>query len=376
MLVDQRGTGKSNLLPCKAQDLDDASADRSRMQQVARDCLAELSKHADVTQYTTSIAVRDLDAVRAALGYERINVYGVSYGSRVAQHYLRRYPARVRSLILDGVIAPGQVVGPDVAFDAEAALAAILQRCKANKECTAQFGDPVVNYRSVRAELQKAAVDVNLADPALGTPRTLHFTSTHLAGVLRLQSYASQTAALLPLALHAAAIKHDYTALAGQYLMTVRNLDESLAYGMHNAVICSEDVPQYPALKIDRAKLDSTYIGSAQLDGLTDACAVWPRGPVDADFHQPLKSATPVLLLSGANDPVTPPAYAAAAARNYRRSRHVIVAGMGHAQVAQPCVDRIMDDFLRSTDPQALDVRCTSRLGAAPFFLTPNGPAP
>ncbi len=81
-------------------------------------------KDSDLRQYTTSIAVRDLDDVRRALGYQRINLFGNSYGTRVAQHYARRYPKATRTLILDGVVNPEVILGPAIAIDAERALRA------------------------------------------------------------------------------------------------------------------------------------------------------------------------------------------------------------------------------------------------------------
>ena len=108
VLVDQRGTGGSNALNCPFPDEDEAAdLTPAQLRAHARDCLASL--HADPRFYTTSVAVQDLDAVRAALGYARINLYGVSYGTRVAQHYLRRFPGQVRALILDGVVPPDAV---------------------------------------------------------------------------------------------------------------------------------------------------------------------------------------------------------------------------------------------------------------------------
>ena len=104
VLVDQRGTGRSNRLDC---DVPGRSA--SSPCSIRRSCRQLVQRvpralPGDPRYYTTSIAVRDLDDVRAALGYERVNLYGISYGTRVAQHYMRRYPERVRAAILDGVV--------------------------------------------------------------------------------------------------------------------------------------------------------------------------------------------------------------------------------------------------------------------------------
>ncbi len=376
VLVDQRGTGRSQALTCDMADLDANEDDASRIGPLTRACLESLQRKADVRQYTTSIAVQDLDRVRAALGYERINLYGASYGTRVAQHYLRRYPQRVRSLILDGVVAPTTILGPEMALDAESSLNQVLTRCAADTACRSHFPDPAADYRQLRAQLTKSPVNLTVADPTSGELKPLSFGAPQLGAVLRLQIYSAQTAALLPVALHAAATRGDYAALAGQFLLTSRNIEESLAYGMHNSVMCSEDVPLIDDTRVNRNALQGTFIGNAFLDGLRAICSVWPRGPMDADFHAPLKSAVPMLLMSGGADPVTPPAYAKEAAAQYSNARQLVIPGMGHGQLREPCMDRVMADFLRDLAPATLDTRCTAGLRSAPFFLTPNGPAP
>ena len=129
VLVDQRGTGRSNPLECAA---DQRLLVRTTDTEIAADtrrCLARLSTRADVAYYTSSVAVQDLERVRAALSVERINLYGTSYGTRVAQHYLRRFPQRVRAVILDGVVPAPVALGPATATDAEQALLGILARC-------------------------------------------------------------------------------------------------------------------------------------------------------------------------------------------------------------------------------------------------------
>ena len=381
VLVDQRGTGQSNPLSCKSLDPNSAdpefvSLDATRIAQLSRNCLESLARKADVTQYTTSVAVLDLDRVRAALGYERINIYGVSYGTRVAQHYLRRFPQHVRSLILDGVIAPGQVVGPGMALDAENSLAAVLQRCANDALCDKRFGDPRADYRKLREQLTQTPMQLTIADPTSGEAKSLRFGVEQLAAVLRLQVYSSLTASLLPIALHAAATRNNFSALAGQFLLTTRNVDEALAVGMHNSVLCTEDIPFIDPKDIDRGRLQATFMGPRLLDGLRAICSVWPRGSLDRDFHAPLRSATPTLLLSGSADPVTPAAFANNAAHNYSHARQILVPGMGHGQLTIPCMDRVMADFLRDAAPATLDVSCLATARAAPFFITPNGPSP
>lgn len=377
VLLDQRGTGKSNALTC---DLDADALVTAPDEVVAaetRKCLESIRMHADVAYYTTSIAVKDLDSVRAALGYETINLYGASYGTRVAQHYVRRFPRHARSVILDGVVPPQLALGPSLALDAEKALAAVLARCAADEPCHARFGDPAATYRALRTRLKARPVAVSLPDPTTGEPEHLEFSSEHLATVLRLAIYTSDQAALLPLALDRAEKADDYVPLAGTFLMMSHAFEDMLAFGMHNTVVCAEDVPFFPAAdQIDRAAMEDTFLGTAPFDSLSELCKVWPRGPADADLHSALETDIPVLLLSGGSDPVTPPAYAEEARKGMTNSLHVVIPGLGHGQIVAPCIDDVLARFLDSGTARGLDISCTKNVKPMPFFTTLAGPQP
>jgi pimeloyl-ACP methyl ester carboxylesterase len=375
VLVDQRGTGGSNALDCPESEDLPGYASQAEITAGSRACLASLAARADVAYYTTSLAVSDLEQVRLALGLERINLYGASYGTRVAQHYLRHFPTHTRSVILDGVVPVSQPVGPSTAIDAEAALEDILRRCAADAVCRGRFGDPAADYRAVRAALAGRSVAVSVADPASGEARRISFTAETLASVLRLLTYVPEYASLLPLLLHAGA-QEDYAPLAAQYLMVERAYAQTIAVGMHNSVVCAEDVPLFAAYPIDRARLAATYLGTRQLDGLESVCRVWPRGPVDADLHAPLHSEVPALLLSGSDDPVTPPANAHEAARAFTHHLEVLLQGFGHGQLTAPCVDRVMAQFVARASVDALDVSCVRAARPLPFFTSLNGPPP
>lgn len=377
ILVDQRGTGKSHRLDCEYgnrdlfQEIDEIKVGPENIQ-----CRDELSKTSDLRQYTTSIAVKDLDAVRAALGYKRINLYGSSYGTRVAQHYARRYPQSTRTLILDGVINPEIVLGPGIALDAERALERILGRCTADAHCSRAFADPMADYRDLRARLATTPVRATVGETATGRPTSFDFTGRHLSAVLRFASYNDDQAALLPLSLHLAAREQNFTPLANQFRVFAGSLQAAFAYGMHNSVTCSEDTPLIDAAKLDRATLDATHMGAEQVDQLLEACRDWPKGVVDPDLHAPLKSNAAALLLSGADDPVTPPGYATLAQKAFADSKHVVIAAHGHGQLGAPCVDRIMARFIESGTAKELDTSCATKLAPMPFFTTLAGPSP
>lgn len=380
LVIDQRGTGRSAPLDCEFDEQRLWEADEQETARVMRACLAKLGETHDVSQYTTSVAVRDLDSVRQALGYGTFNLYASSYGTRVAQHYARRYPATARALILDGVIPTPLVLGPSTPIDAQAALDRVFERCRSDTACSARFGDPREDYDALRTRLEQSPVDLRLPEPRTGKLQDHAFTSADFIGALRLASYGADRAALLPLMLSMAHRDERFEPLAAQYLMTASGYDAVLAYGMHNSVVCSEDVPFYDGIPLDREQLARTFLGTAQLDALRALCEGWPRGPVDDDLHAPMHSEVPALLLSGTADPVTPARYGDEAAMGFSHSVHVKLLDQGHGQIVQPCVGRVLAQFLDLAGQPAsvarLDSSCLAALRPPPFFLSLGGPAP
>ncbi len=375
LLIDQRGTGRSARgLHCTMPDDTPAmeEATPELLEALTASCLEQLEH--DPRLYTTSVAVRDLDHVRSALGYRQWNLYGVSYGTRVAQHYLRRYPANTRALILDAVVPAGMVLGPDIAPLAQQALDAVFARCEADEACAARFGDLPAHFRALQASIEAQPVQVSATDSRSGEAAMLQLGLPQLRAVTRLMIYAPATAALLPLTISAAA-DGNHLPLAAQAGIVLRGLEEALGLAMHNSVACTEDAPF-----IDRATLQDsadTFLGTSVVEGLLAMCELWPAGVMDADFREPLASEVPILMLSGENDPITPPAYAEQAiAGGLRNVVHLLATGQGHGLAAVGCVPSLMRSFLRSADPQQLNGRCLNREQVAPFFLGFNGPSP
>ncbi len=375
VLVDQRGTGNSSPLTCDYPDDWQESADA--MPAVRAATVACLKKYGDrVRFFTTSSAVIDLDAVRVALGYKAIDLYGVSYGTRVAQLYMRRFPRSVHAVILDGVTYPEQAIGPDTPQDGERALELIVKRCQDARDCRDAYPDLQRDLDGLRATFGPKEEMIVLEDPSSGLPRKIAFNRSLLNASLRFLSYSATEASLLPTLIHEAA-QGTLAPLAAQAVITARQIGDQLASGMQNSVVCSEDVPFFTAADVERVRSSKTYQGADQLDALQEICKLWPRGtPVDADLHRPLESDIPTLLLSGEADPVTPPADAERAARGLTHHRLIVLSGEGHGQVATACVPRLMADFLDSASPESLDAGCLERHRSAPFFVNTTGPAP
>jgi pimeloyl-ACP methyl ester carboxylesterase len=374
VVVDQRGTGRSNRLDCTFPDESDiAATDPQQLRKLVDSCLAKLP--GDPRYYTTSVAVRDLDEVRAALGYRQLSLYGVSYGTRVAQHYMRRYPQRVRVAILDGVVPPQLPLGPDVALDAQAAIDNAFARCASTAECNRAFPNIAETFASLRSRLEQQPVPLSIPDPLSAAPTHTQLGAQELSAAVRLLSYSDETLSTLPLLIHEAEIGQPQ-ALAAQYLMIKRSLDTQIANGMHFAVVCSEDAPRWNGHAVSLAAVAKTYIGESFMTAMKTICEGWPRGPVDENFSEPVQSATPTLVLSGGNDPVTPARYGEQILPGLSHSKHLVLDGQGHGQIAVGCMPRLVAEFIGAGDVTTVNDTCLQAVAPAPFLLSRSAPAP
>ena len=374
LLLDQRGTGQSVPLDCDIDD-DIVQGQMSAAQTLAAATACLDSLPHDPRYFTTSVAVADLDALREALGYPDLNLYGISYGSRVAQHYLRQYPETTRTVILDGVVPPQIALGPAIATEAQKALDAIFARCAEDPACDQRFPELARRFGELRNVLAAAPAEVTLPHPITGNRDTVLFGADELGGAIRLLSYHPSTVALIPVLIHEAA-SDNLAPLASQFLMIRDNLSDSLSIGMHNAVVCTEDAPFFAGEAITDEELAATYLGPMVLDALRTICSVWPAGVIDQGFKTPVDSAKPVLLLSGEADPITPPGFAMMAAVDLGNARLLEGRLQGHGQAPRGCMPDVMAEFVESGDPVDLDTECLDRQFAMPFFLDLSGPAP
>ena len=376
LLVDQRGTGESARLDCPIDDdaiLFESEFDLDETLEYINRCLEELPH--DPRYFTTSVAVTDLEAVRTALGYSALNLYGVSYGSRVAQHFARQYPDSTRTVVIDGVVPPQIALGPEIATESQRAVDNILARCAENDACNERFPDIAATFARIVAELREQPVNVMAPHPNTGRMENIAFGPGQLAGSVRMLAYSPTTIALLPLFIHEAG-EGNWVPLASQYMMTALQMSDMLALGMHNAVMCTEDMPFLDRTTIDYDGIEASYMGSFQLDTLEAICASWPSGPIDTGFKVPLATDLPFLLLSGEADPITPPRYAELALVDLTNFEHLVGTHQGHGQITVGCTSRLIADFVEAADPEAIDDECLDRSFVMPFFLDFAGPAP
>lgn len=371
LLVDQRGTGKSNALKCPEMELEEIlNMEWDQLGDSTRECLESLD--ADVRYYTTTIAMHDIDAARAALGYEKVNLFGGSYGTRAAQVYLRLFPERVRTLVLDGVVPQTLALGTEHAEKLDQAIYRVLNGCEQDPRCREEFPDSAGKLAGLIRRLDENPREVTVDHPTTGRPYTLTFNREVLASALRFLTYSSDSQAMLPLLIHEAFTDRYFERLASQMMITATGLQQSISQGMELSVICSEDAPLFPA-----GNGDADYLmGDIMLKATRIQCDVWPRGPLPEGFHEPVTADVPTLLLSGELDPVTPPEYAERVAAHFPDSTHLVAPGQGHIVTTRGCMGDLVSDFIAAAGAAELATECISRLAASPYFLSLTGPRP
>jgi pimeloyl-ACP methyl ester carboxylesterase len=375
VLVDQRGTGKSNPLQCEdiaegEPSLDEAAMQQAMLEAVAR-CRDALSRRADLRFYTTTDAVRDLDAVRQAIGADTINLLGISYGTRVAQQYARAYPRHTRTLVLDSVAPNDLFLGNDFARNLESALDLQFARCGKIPACATALGDPRGQLDALMARLEADPPLVAYRDASTGQSQRERLLPAHIAGLARMYAYSPMVSSILPLLIHEGA-QGRFDGLMALSKMLGSQLSDQMAYGMQLSVICSEDAD---GLKDDPG-MAASLLGNSLVAGLVAQCDAWPKGKRPADFHAPLASDVPALLLSGELDPVTPPAYAARVVKTLPGGRSLVLRGQGHNVIGAGCMPKLFAQFLESADAKGLDAACLDKLAYTPPFTNFNGWGP
>ncbi|MCH9647378.1 MAG: alpha/beta hydrolase [Deltaproteobacteria bacterium] len=373
VLVDQRGTGRSNALTCPEDSLNPLEVPSPEELRAHVDgCREQLS--GDPRFYTTSIAMEDLDAVREALGYESINLYGVSYGTRAALTYLRAFPEHTRSVVLDGVAPQDLALGETWARDAQRSFSLIHARCQENEACGQKFGDLQEVLSQLLDRLTSSPETVSVDHPTSGESLELTVDGETLAALVHRFSYSPETVSLLPLLLYEAHATGDFRRIAAQAVL-FQELGLGMSEGMSHAVLCTEDVPFIDLAEARRLN-QGTYLGDLQLDQMSLVCQGWPRGDLRDDYKQPVVSDKPVLLLSGEADPVTPPEYGDRVAATLSQSLHLVVPGIGHNVLPHGCVPDLVEEFIEAGSFEGLETSCVEAIEPPPFFLNPSGPNP
>lgn len=366
VLVSQRGTGGDNRLDCpSAADDDDIQGylDPLFREKIFKDCRDELSKKFDLTKYSTNLAADDINDIRRALGYDRINIAGTSYGSRMGLVYLRRYPETVRTATLSGLV-PTAFRNPLYhSRNFHYAIRALFAECANDPECHAAFPNLEDEYLAILDRLEQAPAEVTIPHPATEEPVTVLLDKNGFTEGLRTTMYSSARTRLVPYLIHRA-FEGDLQPFAERAVGSSRSIRQSLALGMLLSVICAEDMDR--VTEKDIVEIAAwTDAGDGRVRSQKEACKYWPRTDISAAYGDPVSVDIPVLLLSGNVDPVTPPEWGEETARHLPNSLHLVVPG-AHG-VGGNCIRSIEQWFLQSGTLEGLDVSCATDLKPGKF---------
>jgi pimeloyl-ACP methyl ester carboxylesterase len=385
IFLDQRGELKSDpFLSCPEVDtfMESTvglswSAPETALQSAAtvRTCRDRLaSAGADFAAYNTTESASDIADLRIAMGIERWNIYGVSYGTDLALQVLRDHPEGVRSMVIDAVLPPNINPIKTGWRAASESATAIYAACAAQPDCHAAFAGGLDEYTGVINDLAANPRIVHVTDPNTGQDATVVIDAYKL-------SYTVQFATLIGHAPRIPSIVHDLAVgdgaeaalevLAGVFPPAFNS------YGLQWGVMCREmvgrtsprrvsaagkrDLPDFPA--------SVTAMPSMFPWAFTD-CAAWDVPAAASHVTKAVTSDIPVLLTSGAFDGTAPPSYAAEAARKLKNSKHLVFPGIGHSasRWAPICFATIMANFL--DQPNGFDDSCLAAQ-RVPKFLTP-----
>jgi pimeloyl-ACP methyl ester carboxylesterase len=371
VLVDARGTGKSNGLHCPIPKDGPLQGFMPTLNvPVLKACRQELEKHADLRYYLTTYAMDDLDDLRAALGYDKINLDGGSYGTRASLVYIRQHGDHVRTATLWGSTAMTQPMPLHFAADSEHALQNVFRDCQAEPACKAAFPTLEADYKRTVERIEQGPVPVTVKDPRNGKATQINLEPDDFAESLRAMVYKPESMLSIPLFLHKAA-SGDYQAFADHQIARNVGLNEEIADGLYFSITCTEDIDRIDPHQLI-ANGRGTFLADHRARPHMEACKGWPRGTLPAGFGEEVKSDVPVLIMVGDNDPATPPTAARAAVSRLSNGRVVVVPYGGHALeglIGKECVNGIAAKFLETADQRSLDTSCLKDVKHKPFVL-------
>jgi pimeloyl-ACP methyl ester carboxylesterase len=361
VLVDQRGTGGSNPLDCSlygsAGDIAAYLGDQFPVDSV-RACAQRLAPGADLSQYTTANAADDLDDVRAHLGVPRIDLDASAYGTRVALAYLRRHTDRVRSVVLQAVVAEDASLPLTAARDAQRGLDRVFADCAADPFCRTSFPGLRGELNTLLARLDRGPLSVRVEHPRSADSVMVALTRGVFADRLRLMLHSARLSRRIPTVVHRAH-EGDWTPFVTLAYELSRVVFDQVDAGAHLSATCGDGM-------MGAIDARDTFLRDYRARMYRQACAVWPVSGVSHN-RVPMPMQTPMLLVTGELDPVTPPPVAEALARSMHNATVLIVPGMAHAG-AERCVEEVISGFVVRGSMQGVDSSCVAGIRAPPFI--------
>jgi pimeloyl-ACP methyl ester carboxylesterase len=369
VLVDERGTGDGHRLDCPSPGSDDNIQGYFKGPydpEALKKCAAELSRTHDLTQYTTANFADDLDEVRQAMGYDRINLEAGSFGTYAAMTYIRRHGEHVRSAYLSSLVVLENKVPLNHARAAQEGLDALLRQCETEPSCRGAYPGVRADIAELLMRLGEHPVSTWVRHPVTGLRTPVQLDATAFADGLRTVLYAAAAAHGLPL-LIAKAKAGDFGAFAERAMGASRNIYGGLRMGLSLLVTCNEFVARIRPEEIEPA-VRGTFLGDWRVRAQMAVCREWPRTKLPADYLTPFHSPVPVVLISGEMDPASRPYWGEVAARSLPNSTQIVVPGGAHVP-ENSCVSDVREQLFANGSVKGLNLDCVARMRPLPFNL-------
>jgi pimeloyl-ACP methyl ester carboxylesterase len=373
LLVDNRGIGASHSLQCDYKTLT-TLADRFRQlwpDTAMKTCRDAHAKDSDLDQYTTVNAMNDLDRLRGALGYSKLVMDGDSYGTYDALVFMRLHPEHTESAVLDGVAPPHFLTVPlEDAAGAQLAMDGLIATCAKDAACHARYPDFAQRFAAVVARFDKESVQTPLVDH--GAPVML--SREVFDDRLRQSLYDAPSAAYVPFVIDRA-YDGDYGPLAQMINVTTDGITGFVEVGSNLAYVCAEQLPFITEAAVKKTSANS-FEGDTRVRAEQRACAIWRVAKAPDAVYAPVRSDIPVLMVSGSDDPASPPQAAADELPLLPNGKRVLVMGAGHVNET-PCTDALKIAFVRAGSAKGLDVdKCSADFKRPPFATSMRGFGP
>ncbi|MFT5812784.1 MAG: pimeloyl-ACP methyl ester carboxylesterase [Psychroserpens sp.] len=368
ILIDQRGTGKSHPLQCEDSLEIDPYTSLPEDFTIAdiEQCIAQLK--GDLSQYNSENAIRDFDAVRAALGHQQVHIYGGSYGTRAGLVYMRMFPTSLKSAVLDSV---GPIEVPIGLFgkSVEQSFIKLIENCQNEESCATQYPELAKEFSAITNKLSQAPATVEISHPRLGTKTAFIISKDKFISSIQMQLYSMETRSLVPLLIHQAYLGN-YMPLAGIIAQSEGGM--GIYIGLHFNIVCNEDFPKISA-DMKTVDADNNFAKGMSLVMVGKACAAWPMYQPSADFYQTVTADIPTLIMSGELDPVTPASNGEKSHVNLPNSHHIISKNNAHIVASTTCGIKIVNEFLEKQTPKELDESCLEEIPDESFMVGLNG---
>ena len=317
----------------------------------------------NLNAYTTQQNAADVHDLIHTLGYQQVNLRGVSYGTRLALTIMRLYPADLRSVVLDSVLPPQVISFPSIPPAAQRAFDVLFHRCAVDSHCNATYPNLKTVFFQLVTDLNHKPITFDTITQT-GNSLTEHFTGNDLVLWLRQSMYTTAFIPQLPAAIFHIR-QHDYRLLS---LIYGSNINDTMSWGMFYSVMCNEDAPFTTQQALDLSVQGLPFQTQPALLNHTlslfSVCQFWGMKPVPVLQKEPVRSTIPTLILQGEYDPATSPTNGTLAAQTLSKSYFFLFPGVGHGVLASRtgnCPNDIMNAFLENPAEKP-DASCISNM--------------